>query len=369
MNIISLIEADGFTLKRIGGTNGGEYSGACPFCGGADRFRVWPESGRYWCRNCEKAGDSIQWLRERRGLSFVEACHYLGRDPGPRSNEQHPAPAAWEPKEAKTPADAWQARVKVFLDGAVSALWSREGDTVRAWLHDIKGLSDATIEAAGLGYNLADIYESRALWGLEPAFNDKGQEKRQWIPAGLVISFLIDGQVHRLRIRRDNPGDGARYIVVSGSGMAPMTWGQDKGAAVIVESELDGLLLSQEAGDLATIISMGSAQAKPDGITHKELTAAAVILVSLDTDAAGITAAWKIWPKTYGNRAKRWPCIKGKDPSDARLNGLDLRQWIIAGLFGNEAKFERFAIQTVDGGLTDADAIQAMARLMIPGAG
>ena len=37
--------------------------------------------------------------------------------------------------------------------------------------------------------------------------------------------------------------------------------------------------------------------------------------------------------------------------------GLDVRAWLIAGLFRNEAAFERFAIQTMDGGLSDAEAL------------
>ena len=31
-------------------------------------------------------------------------------------------------------------------------------------------------------------------------------------------------------------------------------------------------------------------------------------------------------------RAKRWLTIQGKDPSEARQNGLDLRAWVMAGL-------------------------------------
>ena len=359
MNIIDLIQADGGTLKRIGSTNGGEFAGACPFCGGNDRFRVWPETGHYWCRSCEKGGDSIQYLREKRGLSFVESCHYLGRDPGPRKNGT-PAPAPWEPREAKTPAAAWQARAKVFLDGAVSCLWSKQGDTARAWLHDAKGLNDATIRAARLGYHPADLYEPRALWGLEPSLKENGQERKQWAPKGLVIPLVIGGAVYRLRIRRDEPGEGARYIVVSGSSMAPLTCGKDKGAVIVVESELDTLLLSQEAGDLAGVVAMGSACMKPDALTHDTLTRAQIILVSLDTDDAGAKASWSFYPTTYGNKARRWPCVGGKDPSEAMANGLDLRAWVIAGLFQNETRFERFCIMTVDGGLTDGEAIQAM---------
>jgi hypothetical protein len=180
---------------------------------------------------------------------------------------------------------------------------------MRAWLHDEKGLSGATIKAAGLGFSPADIYESRAAWGLEPVLKEDGTERRQWIPKGLVIPLVNGGAVHRLRIRRDKPGVGARYVVISGSSMAPMTWGQDKGAVVIVESELDGMLLNQEAGDLAAVAAMGNAQAKPDRITHKGLKQAEIVLVSLDADEAGAKASWQFWPETYGKKAKRWPCV------------------------------------------------------------
>lgn len=363
MGILDLIEADGSTLRKVAGTYGGELAGACPWCGGNDRFRVWPEhdGGRYWCRGCEKSGDSIQYLRERRGLSFVEACRYLGRDPGPRSNGTRPAPAAWEPREATAPPAAWQDRARSFLDGAVSCLWSEHGAGMRAWLRG-KGLGDDIIKKSSLGLNLMPIIQPRASWGLEPSLKDDGTERRQWIPAGLVIPHIVNGAVHRLRIRRDDPGDGARYVIVSGSSSAPMTLIGDQGVVVIVESDLDGLLLNQEAGDLAGVVAMGSAQAKPDRIIHAALMAAAVILVSLDGDRAGAKASWTFWPDTYGSKVKRWPCIKGKDPSEARQNGLDIRSWIIAGIFEKEARFERFCIQTIDGGLTDVQALEAMTK-------
>jgi hypothetical protein len=204
---------------------------------------------------------------------------------------------------------------------------------------------------------LADKYEPRASWGLDPVIKEDGTEKTQWIPAGLVIPRVVNGNVHRLRIRRDNPGDGARYVAVSGSSMAPAAWSLERAAAVIVESELDGLLLSQEAGDLCAAVALGTVQAKPDISLHGALKAAAVLLVALDTDTAGAKASWKFWPDTYGTKARRWPTVKGKDASEARLNGLDLRAWIIAGMFGNEERFERFCIQTIDGGMADGEAL------------
>ena len=119
-----------------------------------------------------------------------------------------------------------------------------------------------------------------------------------------------------------------------------MAWGLERAVAVIVESELDGFLLNQESGDLAGVVAMGLAQAKPDKITHEALTAAKSILVSFDSDDAGAKAAWSFWPETNGGKVKRWPCVGGKDPSDARLGGLDLRSWVVTGIFGTEEAIE-----------------------------
>lgn len=350
--LLELIAADGGTLRKVATANGGEYAGPCPWCGGRDRFRVWPEQdgGRYWCRGCERLGDSIQWLRDRRGLTFAEACRTLGREPGPRPSGPRPARPTWEPRDATEPAAEWQASAGAFLDGAVDCLWSARGDVARAWLRTEKGLHDATIRAAGLGFNTSDKYEPRASWGLPAA-------SPLWLPAGLVIPLVKGGDVHRLRIRRSNPGDGARYVVVSGSSSSPMTWDMDRAAAVVVESELDGLLLNQEAGDLSGVVAAGTATAKPDTATHAALKAAAVVLVALDSDEAGARAAWRFWSETYGDRAKRWPCVNGKDPSAAWAAGTEPRAWVVAGLFGTEERFERFCLQVIDGGLSDAEAL------------
>lgn len=34
----------------------GEYSSACPSCGGHDRFKFWPAVGNHWCRQCGLKG-------------------------------------------------------------------------------------------------------------------------------------------------------------------------------------------------------------------------------------------------------------------------------------------------------------------------
>jgi len=55
-----------------------ELAGPCWQCGGTDRFLVFTNTGRGWCRQCGWSGDSIQLLRDRDGLTFREACRRLG---------------------------------------------------------------------------------------------------------------------------------------------------------------------------------------------------------------------------------------------------------------------------------------------------
>jgi len=89
MDILVFIERD-VSLTRVSNTGGGEYAGPCPSCGGRDRFHVWPAEGRYWCRGCGRKGDTLQYLRDFRNLSFHEAARLVGKQLGP----YQPKPAA-----------------------------------------------------------------------------------------------------------------------------------------------------------------------------------------------------------------------------------------------------------------------------------
>src|SRR4029450_4928759 len=98
MIMLDLLSHD-TTLRRVASTHGGEYAGSCPWCGGRDRFRVWPhaERPRYWCRRCNQNGDAIQYLRDLHGLTYHEACARLGlpidwRPAPPRPSTPHTTP-------------------------------------------------------------------------------------------------------------------------------------------------------------------------------------------------------------------------------------------------------------------------------------
>ena len=359
MNISTVIESDGIKLTRYGKT----WRGRCPFHNGKTEtsLLVDAEAGKFHCFGCDRHGDAIDWLRERRGMTFLEACQYLGHEPGTRSNRPRPAPPKWELQEAKKQVDAWQEQAATHLEVFQDALWEDQGKPAREFLFD-RGLNEKTIKNAGLGWNVLDRFRERESWGLPSEINDKGKLKKLWIPAGLVIPFIDIGNITRLRIRRTE-GE-PRYILIPGSDMRPMTWNLERGAAVIVESELDGILLNQEAGDLAGVVAMGTATANPDRITHDALKKTEMILISLDSDEAGARASWKFWPETYGSKVKRWPCIKGKDPSEAMQNGLDLRAWIVTGIFETFERYERFCIQTVDGNLSDNEALEELKKIL-----
>lgn len=76
MGIQKIIEGYGLALKK---KTAKEYCCPCPLCGGTDRFCVWPEDNKAWCRGCGWAGDDIQLIIDRDHLSFTEAAKICGR--------------------------------------------------------------------------------------------------------------------------------------------------------------------------------------------------------------------------------------------------------------------------------------------------
>ena len=337
MNILDLLRQDGFDLKHKGATNGGEYAGPCPFCGGTDRLCCWPLKGgkgrgSYWCRQCGRHGDAVQYLRDARGMSYAAACAYLNLTPNQPGTMPRCDPYVWSPREAGLPCELWRKKAGEFLKEAVITLWSETGKESRRWVQECKGLQDDSVRAAMIGLNLKDTYRNRESWGLDPSMNERnGKPRKIWLPAGLVIPFINNDEVIRLRIRRFNAERGPRYFIVSGSEMRSLVLGPDKPVQCVVESELDAILLHQEAGNVAGIIAIGSANARPDKETDHVLRNSKTILLSLDFDIKNgkPTPAFNLqfWTDRYQN-VKRWPCPIGKDPAEAFLAGVDLKAWL-----------------------------------------
>jgi hypothetical protein len=76
------IERRGIKLKR----NGLERVGACPKCGGDDRFAINTKKQIFNCRGCGKGGDVIELVEHLDGVDFNTACAQLTGQPPPKAN-------------------------------------------------------------------------------------------------------------------------------------------------------------------------------------------------------------------------------------------------------------------------------------------
>ena len=342
MNVLELAIAHGLAPKKVSGTHGGEYAGACPFCGGNDRFRIWEDQnegrGSYWCRGCHKHGDNIQFVMDTQGVGFREAANKTGdtdklkplgdRPSGCMTNWMHGGSAkksVFDPRVPGKVSDLWAEKAGKLVEWAKERLAGSDGEKI---LRN-KGLSAETCDRMNLGWIPEDCYRPRESWGLPTEMKDDGKPKRLWISAGIVIPMYdSDGRVVRIRIRRRSE-DEPRYPMVKGSSVRQMLLGNPDRCIVVVESELDAILIDQLAGDITGVLSLGNAQSKPDEPAFSALNKALRILVALDFDIAGKSAfGW--WHREFV-RAIRWPVPNGKDPSDAHSEGSDIRSWVIAG--------------------------------------
>lgn len=323
VDILEVIGAD-TTVKRTASTNGGEHSGPCPFCGGTDRFNVWPDHpsgrGRWWCRQCGRSGDAVDYLRKHDRLGFVKACRALGIEPGDRQvvptersthrrRERGPARASMPNKRAAPP--TWDIRAaEETLKACESMLWNQEGETALTWLRK-RGLTDETIRQRRLGFNPT----KRSLNGL-------------WVWQGIVIPCLVDGRIWYMKVRRSSPGP--KYKQLKGSGQFAL-YGLElvhgKSAVAICESEFDAMVLHQEAGDLVDVVATGGAGHRPCPSSLAELLSATYWIVALDRDKAGDGGAR--WWADFSSRVHRVRPLQGNDITDFYLEGGDLRAWVI----------------------------------------
>lgn len=310
-------------LRRTGATAGGEYAGPCPWCGGADRFRVWPQhpSGhaRWWCRQCDRRGDAIDLLRTRHGLGFRQAAAVVGQTMSDRSVR---TPRERQERPLCPPGVNWQSRAEEVAQAAENALWTPVGRRALSCLRG-RGFRDEIISAARLGYNASDIREPPQTWGLSV------DRKQVWVPRGIVIPRRLAGSLWRLNVRR--PSGTPKYIGPAGSSNG--LYGSDgirpDCPVVLVEGEFDALAVSQEAGDLAAAVATGSTHGARHPRWQARLARASVVLVAYDDDEAGDTAAQ--WWLSALPRARRWRSTR-HDVSEMRQAGEDIRAWVATGL-------------------------------------
>ncbi len=128
---------------------------------------------------------------------------------------------------------------------------------------------------------------------------------------------------------------------------------------ILTEGEFDALLLGQELGDRATVLTLGSASNRPAPGVLSAIAEAAPIFAAHDADAAGDRAAL-----AWAGRAQRVRLNgRDKDWTDAHRHGAGhikfLWQEILPEPVVDHDAEERAAIMEFDAGLSRAVAERA----------
>lgn len=308
-----------------------ESCAPCPLCGGKDRFLFWPGRERFFCRGCGKSGDIIDLLRSD-GFDYFEARNLVGKNAG---LSQLAPDSSRNENDFAEPHQEWKRQAKAFITASCDRLLS--GDESLKWLSEKRLITKDSARRFMLGWNSQNRYFDRRKWGLSAEKNAAGHDKKLWLPRGLVIPrYSSGGKLTGLKIRRPDSdledSLSVRYVFISGGLRSPAFYGQLRSSFIIVESELDAVLLWQEAGDSVTPIATGGAMGKPDKPIIETLSQAQKLLVSLDRDQAGKRMA-RNWLATF-SPALEWPIPKtfGKDHTEAMISGLNLSQWLKTGL-------------------------------------
>jgi hypothetical protein len=307
---------------------GAYHVGACPFCGGRDRFTIkhTPEGDRWHCRNCsnEKYYDVFNFIMRRDSCNFKTALQSLDGEVTPAAPRIVQLPPVQLPDNP--PSETWQAQAWKLIEKAKDCLWSEKGKDALAWLL-LRGLSETTIAAHDIGYIPIDFINGSKAWG-----TPRDDPRPMFFYEGILIPCIIGQTVWYLKMRPSNPRDGQKYKHVRGGKQALylVDFLSDDQPAIFCEGELDALLLLQEVRALASVITLASSTSPLNlaswGIYLLRPTG---FILAHDTDEAGEKAAQNLsW--LHDSRRLKIPALRAgdKDITDFYLSGGNLRELI-----------------------------------------
>lgn len=319
-----------------------EWCGACLLCGQAkeDGFIVILSAegrARYFCRKCGASGDDIDFLVQRYGMSYREACEALGIEPKCTATSSFPArhthashrpvrPAQVThvppvpPKPAVLPCEKW-------TNSAARLVGECQGNLITPSGYEFLGqrfLTEDTARRFLFGWNPADRYEQRQDWGLEPYSDPNGKlHDKMIVPRGAILPIQREGRVVALLVRcaDDRPAKRPRYWeVVGGARGLPFFAGGHSKPTVLVESLLDAALLWQESQGLVAVVATCGGSKPLDADTHAFIQAAPLLLATPDNDEGG-QSAWQRWSAAYP-QAILTPAVGAKDLGDMHAAAL-----------------------------------------------
>lgn len=334
-------------MKKVAMTNGGEYHGSCPMCGGRDRFVVWATNGRWMCRQCNPGGgDAVELMNRWHGDSYLQALARLGivqggtvsSRAGKTVSIQHTVRMRDEFGDDKLCWQyEWQEWAKNLTEAAFTTLWTSDmGASARQYLSD-RALDLAVCERAGLG--LLTKPQEKVIAG-----------KKCYAHRGISIPWMDSDLIWRVNVRRrqqDVESGGNKYHEITGgtngfyvpSHDNRIRHGRECMALVLTESELDALSImsmierhprrGELQRQLIAAATGGTTRARLMRWIAKAATAD-LILVAFDNDENGAgDAGAKWWLSALGDKAFRLKPWR-KDVNDMlRIDGdAQVFEWL-----------------------------------------
>lgn len=286
------------------------------FClAGHDSLKLFRYQGmwlyKWWSRNGE-VGDGIQFLQRYCGVGFQDAVAELSgsvlctsRDGAQYQKQQ--MPESWS-------SIRWLKKAERLVDAAAANLFDPRAVQSLEYLTGHRGLLRQTIRERRIGWLPA----------------------RAYMPSKIVIPcYNSKGRLMRVRFRMDQPKPNqCRYRIMKGSNPSssfPLGLSPDK-PVLWLESELDGMLIHQEAGNFIGVLALGSAANRlgPDVMQYLRKKIA-LNLICLDNDNCGKRRTWQILQQLPN--AVKWtvPEAFGKDPGEAWMH-IDIADWVRKGI-------------------------------------
>jgi hypothetical protein len=195
------------------------------------------------------------------------------------------------------------------------------------------------IRRAGVGYNPRQRYDDKSTWGV-----DDPTCKKVWIPRGITIPWLVDGQLWKVNIRRSDADaakdDYGKYIPVKGGskgiyGIDSLLLNPNK-PVLLVEGEFDKRIAEQIASDICTPVATGSTTHGQGEHWTLLIAQAPVVLIGFDADGGKGEKGAKYWREHVPHSLLWLPWTKDglniKDVNDMYLGGIDIREWLLTGI-------------------------------------
>lgn len=278
-----------------------ESAGACPKCGGEDRFHA--QSEWFFCRQChEKRGDAIELVRWLGlAVSFQDAASWLDRWRGgagdllasatKRKPEPKRAAAKWQDPD-------WQREARELVDSAAERLSKHchdSGDSGAAYLAG-RGFEPATWQAWRLG--MADVWHPI---------------RKAKLPA-IILPYMSASKIKAAQYRFIGADlEKSERFAQKAGGERTLFGGHmiaKREILAILEGELNAVSLWQAAADVLDVVSIGSEDNTTSAAPYAAKLAEryAVVLVWTDkptvarelSDAIGRRAVLMQSPKSDG---------------------------------------------------------------------